>query len=396
MIIVPMTGSTGKIIGVLQLINRMDKHKNIVGFDEEDHLLISSLASQTAIVLSNKMLVDKLETLFDSFIQIIGNAVDETSEYTGGHVRKVSALALILAQYINDDKSGFYKDVSFTKDEFKEIEIASWIHDIGKITVPEHKLDKATKLETTFDRIEYLKAKFEIRKRDLKIRLLEYQLKNSDFKEGRLDEFIAYEEKTNKEIGVLEKNVEFLETNNVGKEFMPLSITKSVIEMSLETLEINGKKEKLINSDEVMNLAIQAGTLTFKEKEIVKKHAFVGFELLGQLSFPDNLKDAVDIACNHHECLNGKGYPRGLTAEHLTVKDRIMILADIFEALTSADRPYKDAKNLSETFKILGYMVKDGNIDADMIKFFVDSGACKEFTETYLMPSQVNDFTLDF
>ena len=396
MIIVPMTGSTGKIVGVLQLINRLDTNNNIIGFNQEDQLLMSSLASQVSIVLSNKMLVDKLETLFDSFIQIIGNAVDETSEYTGGHIRKVSALALILAEYIDADKSGFYKDVSFTKDEFKEIEIASWIHDIGKITVPEHKLDKATKLETTFDRIEYLKAKFEIRKRDLKIQLLEYQLKNSNFKEDSLENIIAYEEKIQKAMNKIDENVKFLEINNIGKEFMPIEVTQSVIEMSLDTLTIDGRKEKLINSNEVMNLAIQAGTLTFREKEIVKKHAYVGYELLGQLSFPHNLKDAVDIACNHHECLNGTGYPRGLTADHLTVKDRIMILADIFEALTSADRPYKDAKTLAESFKILGFMVKDGKIDGDMIKFFIESGACKEFSENYLMSSQINDFKLSF
>ncbi len=305
-------------------------------------------------------------------------------------------MALILAKYIDADKNGSYKDVSLTEDEFKEIEIASWIHDIGKITVPEHKLDKATKLETTFDRIEYVKAKFEIRKRDLKIKLLEYQLRNSEFKENKLDKIIEHEEKTKKEIDELEKNINFLEVNNVGKEFMPLSVIQNVIEMSLENLDINGKQEKLINADEVMNLSIQAGTLTFREKEIVKKHAFVGRELLQKLSFPDNLKDAVDIACNHHECLNGKGYPRGLTAEHLTIKDRIMILSDIFEALTSADRPYKDAKDLAETFKILGFMVKYGNLDGDMIKFFVKSGACKEFSDTYLMSSQITDFTLDF
>jgi len=396
MLITPLVDHNGKVMGALQLINRLDDNGQIISFTDDDEYIIASLASQAAIVLSNKKLIYKLENLFSSFIHIIGNAIDETSEYTGGHVRKVSRLAYLLAKHINEDENGFYRNTHFTSDEFREIEIASWIHDIGKITVPEHKLDKATKLETTFDRIEFVKAKFEIHKRDLKIQLLEYQLSHSTINDDGIEHCIDFEEQYNKKIKSLDESLKFLEINNVGSEYMALDKVKHIIDLSLDSIQLGDKKEKIINSDEVMNLSIQAGTLTYTEKEIVKKHAYVGRELLQQLSFPDHLKDTVDIACNHHESLNGKGYPRGLTENNLTVKDRIMILSDIFEALTSADRPYKKAKNLSETFKILGYMVKSGHLDGNMIRFFVESGACKEFYQDNLLPEQIDEFKLDF
>jgi len=337
----------------------------------------------------------KQEKLFSSFIKLIGTAVDETSEYTGGHVKKVAAIALMIAQHINKADSGPYGDINFTHNEMEELEVAAWVHDIGKITVPEDTLDKATKLQVVYDRIETIKLKIEIAKKDIEINYLKNQLKVSDLN-CDVDYLIKLDDDYEKKLTVLSNKELFLEDINMGKEFVSDKHIKYLINVGLHTIKIKGVKQNLLSKDEIMNLAIRKGTLLEKERKIIMKHAYVGYEMLKTLEFPDKMKNVVDIACNHHETLNGTGYPRGLKGEDLSIRDRIMVISDLFEALTSADRPYKKAKPLSEVFKIMGHLVKDGLIDDALVRFFVESGACEKFSKQYLLPNQIDEFVLAF
>ncbi len=193
----------------------------------------------------------------------------------------------------------------------------------------------------------------------------------------------------------IKSDFEFIKITNIGSEFLDDEKINKIKQISEYTYILNDKKIPLLNDNEVHNLTIRKGTLTEKEKNIMNSHAKLSLDMLSTLPFPKKYEKVLDIAVNHHEKLNGKGYPRGLSAKDLTLEDRIMILADIFEALTARDRPYKEGKKLSEVFSILGSMAKNNEIDADLLKFFHDSEALFDYANEKLEPSQIDESTLD-
>ncbi|MCX5798578.1 MAG: HD domain-containing protein [Proteobacteria bacterium] len=386
MLVVPMRNHEDDIIGVLQLLNSRDTLTGeVITFSLESQKITESLASQAAIALSNSRLILDLEELLESFIKAIATAIDEKSPYTGGHVRRVAELTMAIAKKINETKEGPYAHICFNEDGLRELRIAAWLHDVGKVTTPEYVVDKATKLETIFDRIEILKARFEIMKKEHEVALL---------KQG-----IAYQETQGSEnlpssnndyVKTLEEDLRFLVNANDGSEFMPKEMIEKVKNIAQEQIVMNGKKQPLLTDNEVYNLSIQRGTLNDEEREIINNHAVVTRKMLAQLPFPKKLRSVPDFAGAHHERLDGTGYPLGLKGDQLPLQARIIALTDVFEALTAKDRPYKKGKTLSEAMKIMSFMVKDNHIDADLFNLFVKECVYLDYAQRELSPQQID------
>lgn len=382
-LVIPLNNHENEIIGVLQLFNAKDSVTNeIIPFSLESQKMAESMASQAAVALTNNKLIRNLEDLFESFIKLVATAIDEKSKYTGGHIRRVAELTMLIAEHINADKEGPYANVEFTPDEMKELYIAAWLHDIGKIVTPEYVIDKATKLETIFDRIELIKTRYELLKRDLLLQCSDCAQTETSEKLNSQD----YETELKK----LEEELKFLMNTNIGGEFLPPEKAEHIKEIAKRKIKINGKEENFLTDNEVYNLTINKGTLTSEEREIINNHVVVTYKMLTQLPFPKKLKKVPIYAATHHEKLDGSGYPFHFKSEELPLQTRIMTLADIFEALSACDRPYKKAKTLSECVKILGFMVKDNHIDGQLLQFFLDQKIHIEYGKKELRPEQLD------
>ncbi|MCB9097694.1 MAG: GAF domain-containing protein [Arcobacter sp.] len=373
MLVIPLINHENEVIGVLQLINKI-KNQEIVSFDKFDEKIIISLASQAAMALTNMYLINSLEDFINAFVATIAKAIDAKSPYTKDHIAKVEKIALLLAKAINDDET-IYKDVKYTQNDYKQIALAAWMHDIGKISMPEHVIDKATKLEKIFDRIHLVEQRFELIKKDKEI---EY-----------LKQFISKDEFENS-IKQLNENIEFIKKTNLGGEFMLDEDIEKLENISKQTYVKNGESFPLLTQDELYNLSIKKGTLTKEEIDIIKNHAQLSLDMISELPFPKKYKDVLNIACNHHEKLNGLGYPRGLSDSQISLEDRIMILADIFEALTASSRPYKEAMKLSTVENILTTMTKRGELDKNLVDFFFNHDIFKEYSK-----EELKDYQLD-
>lgn len=386
MLVVPLLNSQQELLGVLQLINKIDTSNNTIPFREPDQQNTSALASQAAISLTNALLIQDLEDLFEAVLGTITKAFDEKCSFTGGHVRLVAELTRIIAEGINQDTT-VYKDVNYSNDDFHTFRIAALLHDVGKIATPEFIMRKSTKLEKVYDRIEVIGERIEVLKRDAQIDYL---------KQVSVSPEPDFELKTTMQqrIEDLEKLYEFLKDSNTGANFLNDKELSYINEWAEEHYIANGEKKPLLNSDEKLNLTVRAGTLNIEERKKIMDHARVSLEILETLPFPKKYERVVDIAANHHEKLDGSGYPRGLTGNQLSLEDKILILADLYEALSSKDRPYKDPNKLSQIFKILGNMAEEGLIDKTLLQFFFDSGTYKVFNEN-LQPEQLDEVHLN-
>lgn len=376
MLVIPMKNYENEVIGVCQLINRQDsKTKEVVEFSKEDEKSALSLASQAAVAITNAKLINDLRLLLESFIKSIATAIDEKSPYTGGHVTKVAEITMMIAAKINEAQDGYFKEKKYSHDQLNELRIAALMHDVGKITTPEYVVDKSTKLETIYDRIKTIKTRIEVIKRDAEIEFLKNKITQSEY-EQKLQE--------------LKSDSNFLEVCNIGGEFMSDDKIARVKLIAQKKWSENGEELPLLSENEILNLTIRKGTLTEDERQIINNHAKMSLEMLNKLPFPKKLRRIPEIAGAHHEKLNGKGYPLGLKAEQLSLESRILALADIFEALTACDRPYKDAKKMSEVVKIISFMVKDQELDAELVKFFYESGLHLEYAKKKLKPEQLD------
>ncbi len=374
MLVIPLVNHEDDVIGVIQLINKTKTIGDIVQFDKSDERIIKALASQAAMALTNSQLINSLEEFLNAYVTTIAQAIDAKSRHTKKHISKVAKLSGLLAEAINKNKT-IYKDVNYNQNNLREIELAAWMHDIGKISIPEQIIDKSTKLESISDSIELIKLRFEIIKKDLKILLLEERIDKDFYKES---------------LEQLENDFIFLKRANIGTELMDDDAIERVKSISEYKYELDGKKISLLTKDEIKNLSIRKGTLTEEEKKIMNSHAQLSYNMLSNLPFPKKYSNVMNIASNHHEKLNGKGYPRGLKGEELTLEDRIIILSDIFEALTANDRPYKKGKKLSEVFEILSLMAKNNEIDGELLNFFHESEVLDKYIKEELNPNQID------
>ena len=389
---VPMRNHENEVIGVLQLINAQDqKSGEIIPFSRDDQQLLESLASQAAIALTNRHLIDQLEELFEAFIQLINTAIDDKSPYTGGHCARVPALTMMLAEAVNRTKSGPLKDFVMTDKDRRELKIAGLLHDCGKITTPVHVVDKATKLHTLFDRIQLLDTRFEILKRDAEIAMLR-EIAAADADVQRIE---AARNNYTARTMQLDQDREFLRHCNVGSEAMSDEAQHRVRQIAAyQWRDSDGKTSNFLSEDEVENLTIRTGTLTAAEREIINHHIDVTIKMLESLPWPRHLKNVPEYAGGHHERMDGKGYPRGLTREQMSVQARVMGIADIFEALTAKDRPYKKGKTLTESLTILGRFKLGGHIDPDLFDVFIREKVYLDYAQQFLACEQIDNVDL--
>lgn len=387
MLVIPMKNYENEIIGVCQLINRFDDELGkVIAFNDRDVELLSALASQAAVAITNAQLIQDLRLLLESFIKSIASAIDAKSPYTGGHVRKVAEITMIIVNSINTCTDGKYKDTKYSEDQLNELRISALMHDIGKITTPEYVVDKSTKLETIFDRVDMIKTRYEVLKRDAKIEFLEQKLIASENNTPEL--IVSLEQKLQDKLAKYKEDFEFISLSNVGGEFMSDDKISRLQEIAKDTFLLEDEEHSMLDSGELENLGIRKGTLTDDEREIINNHATVSLNMLNALPFPKKLSRVPEIAGGHHEKLNGKGYPLGLTADQLSLESRVLALADIFEALTASDRPYKDAKTLSEAMRIIDFMIKDGELDGDLVNFFYEQNLHIEYAKKELKSEQ--------
>jgi HD-GYP domain-containing protein (c-di-GMP phosphodiesterase class II) len=392
---VPMRNHEDEVIGVLQLINAQDRESGeIVQFSADDQQLLESLASQAAIALTNRRLIVQLEELFEAFIQLINTAIDDKSPYTGGHCARVPALTMMLAEAVSRTERGPLKGFVMTDQDRRELKIAGLLHDCGKITTPVHVVDKATKLQTLFDRIHLLDTRFEVLKRDAEIAMLSRRQKTADRGQSSVED-AAIRAEYDARIRQLDDDREFLRHCNVGSEAMSDEEQQRVRRIAnYQWLGVDGKTGNFLSDDEVENLNIRSGTLTAAEREIINHHIEVTIKMLESLPWPKHLKNVPEYAGGHHERMDGKGYPRGLTREQMSVQARVMGIADIFEALTAKDRPYKKGKTLTESLTILGKFKLVGHVDPDLFDVFIREKVYLDYARQFLTTEQIDNVDL--
>jgi HD-GYP domain-containing protein (c-di-GMP phosphodiesterase class II) len=375
---VPLKNHEDEIIGVLQLINARDRATGAtVPFSETDRRLAESLASQAAVALTNRLLISQLENLFESFVNLLNKAIDEKSPYTAGHCARVPVLTMLLAEAVHATKQGPLASWQMTDPDRYELRIAALLHDCGKVTTPVHVVDKATKLQTLFDRIALIDTRFEVLRRDAELAAL--RAGDTAGLAARLAE--------------IDDDRAFLRRANIGEEAMSPADQERVrtIATKYRWRDPSGTETDFLTADEIENLSIRAGTLTAAERAIINHHVTVSIRMLEALPWPKHLVNVPEFAGGHHERVDGRGYPRGLRGDQMSVQARIMGIADIFEALTARDRPYKPGKTLTESLHILGRMRLDGHIDPDLFDIFVRSRVYERYAREYMDPSQIDD-----
>ena len=380
---VPLKNHENEIIGVMQLINAQNEHGDVISFNEEMQEQVESLASQGAVALTNKRLVEELKTLFESFIKLIATAIDKKSEYTGGHCERVPVITMMLADAVAKIKEGKYKDFSMNDEERYELYLAAWLHDCGKVATPPHVVDKGTKLETIFDRIELIRTRMELLKRDQEIAFLKRQLN------GKSN--VPFDDEYNDAIKNLDRDMKFIEECNVGGEFMNPELQERVESIGAQNITLFDREQSFLSKEEIQNLNIPKGTLLPEEREIINDHIVITIEMLEQLPYPKNLRNVPEFAGGHHEKMDGTGYPKGLNETQMSTQAKIMAIADIYEALTAADRPYKEGKKLSQAMRIMGFMKNDYHIDEDLFEIFVTSGVYKKYAKEHVAETQIDD-----
>ncbi len=381
--------------------------------------------------------------LMDSFIKLIADAIDAKSPYTGGHCQRVPEVAMMLAKAASESDTGAFKDFRFDNDDaWREFEIGAWLHDCGKVTTPEYVVDKSTKLETIYNRIHEIRTRFEVIWRDIEIETYERRIRGEDE-----EQIISWKQEAHR---ALLDDFTFIAECNIGGEFMSQERQERVKDIAnrtwirhfndrlgisdAELLRYEGLKEHsvpakeqllsdrpehivrrvnfdekayrkqgfksevpehLYNYGEIYNLCIEKGTLTQEERFKIQEHVIMTIKMLERLPYPENMQKIPEYAGTHHETMNGTGYPRQLYKEDLSIPARIMAIADIFEALTASDRPYKKGKTLSESIKIMSFMKKDEHIDAEIFKLFLRSGIYLEYAKRYLKPEQIDDVKVE-
>jgi HD-GYP domain-containing protein (c-di-GMP phosphodiesterase class II) len=386
---VPMKNHLDEIIGVLQLINARDVATDaIIPFSLGDQQFTEALASQAAIAITNRSLISQLQELFEAFVGIINTAIDEKSPHTSRHCARVPELTMMLAEAAHNANYGPLQEFRMTDKDRYELKLAGLLHDCGKITTPVHVIDKATKLSTIFDRIELIDTRFEIIRRDLKMQAMARCAALPTAKGNDIDQI---EQSLHQALARIEDDSKFLHGANIGGERMSDADQARVRQIaSYEYIDAGGKKRPFLTDDEVKNLTIARGTLTAEERATINHHIVSTIEMLEALPWPKHLAKVPEYAGGHHERMDGGGYPRGLRGDQMSVQARAMAIADIFEALTARDRPYKSAKTLSDALEILGKFTLDGHVDPDLFDVFVREKIYRRFAETFLDESQID------
>lgn len=386
---VPLRNHQNEVVGVLQLINaQLPNSKEVTRFRPDQQELVEALASQAAVALTNQQLIAEQRVLFDSFINIMAAAIDAKSAYTGGHCQRVPVLTEMLAEAAMKQTDGPYADFHLTEDQWYELKVAGGLHDVGKVSTPVHVMDKSTKLETIYDRINEVRVRYEVLRRDAEIEYLTGLLAGGDENDLKV--------RRDAKLIRLDEEVSFLQQVNIGGEFLPDAKIDRIKAIAEQEYVLESGRRRLLDEVEVMNLSIRRGTLNDEERKIINDHIVITIQMLEALPFPRSMKNVPEIAGGHHEKMDGTGYPRGLNKDQLSLPARMMGIADIFEALTAADRPYKKPKTLSESIKIMYFMVKDQHIDGDLFELFLRERIFDQYAERFLLPEQIDPVDVDY
>jgi HD-GYP domain-containing protein (c-di-GMP phosphodiesterase class II) len=372
---------------VIQLCGpRADDGTQLPRFSEGDVAAARSLAAQAAIAFTNRTLVREFQTLFEGLIELTVSALDAKSAHTGGHCRRVPILAEMLADALCETREGRFAEFSFTPEQRYELHISALLHDFGKIVTPVHVMDKSTKLETIHDRIELVATRYAVAEREAEIASLREQLARAGHTaepwRGAPD---------------LAEELAFLRTCNRGGETL-LPETRErmrAIAQQRRWHMLGGAVAPVLTEEELENLSIARGTLTESERKVIEEHADYTIKLLERLPFPPNLRGVPAIAGSHHERICGGGYPLGLHGEQITLQGRLLGIADVFEALTAPDRPYREPITVSAAIEQLREMVKRGFLDADVFDVFERERVYLRYAREHLRPEQLDDATLD-
>lgn len=375
---IPMLNNSGRLIGVLQLINAQDPDLGeIISFDGHLQQIVEALASQAAVALDNQQLLAAQRKLMESFIQLIAEAIDAKSPYTGGHCERVPIITEMITEAVCQTDSGPFADFDLTSEQWYELRIAAWLHDCGKITTPVHVMDKATKLESIRDGIDTVRARFEALKRETELEHL---------RSGGADDDPALAAV----LSEIDDDLAFLERSNVGGEFLADEHKQRIRRIAERTWRCGESQLPLLTAEETDLLCISRGTLSEEERLVINGHMVQTIRMLERLPFPQDLKRVPEYAGGHHETMDGQGYPKGIFAGDMSIPARIMAIADVFEALTAPDRPYKRGKSLSETMTIMGRMKENNHLDPQLFDFFVQSGVYRQYAERYMDPDLVD------
>ena len=414
MLVIPLEDHENNIIGVLQLINRKLPDGTIGGFSAEDIELVQSVSYPAAASITQQRLINEQANLFNAFVTVLAQGLGEKSPHTYNHIRRVAALGEALSESLSNWKEGPYSDISYSEEEMTEIRLAGWMHDIGKITTPEHIVSKQKKLQIVMDRFELIVERFTSKMKDLKIEMLEQQLEAVIAGEDEA-QLIALSKECEEKILQLKTQLNALFETNKGSENMPDEQVALIEDLASQTRDAlyrtevaiehgfpllkgfseDSHKAPLIDDKEKESLLIRRGTLSEEEREHIKLHADRSWRWLMELPFPRGQKRLPLYAGAHHEHLNGSGYPNGIEGKDMPMQARILAIADIFEALVANDRPYKDPMPLSQAMDILGDMVKRGNLDGEVVKIFLLSGDYLKFAEEHLNPEQIDSVDID-
>ncbi len=428
----------GDTVGVLVLLQRDTGEDNESMLSPDRVAFVDAVSGSAALCIESQRLLARQKQLLDAFIQLIAGAIDAKSPYTGGHCQRVPEITLMLARAAAESDAPEFRDYNPSDEEWEALHIAAWLHDCGKVTTPEYVVDKATKLETLYDRIHEVRMRFEVLKRDAWIaywracteggeeaelaRLRDQLLSDLD------DEFafiarinLGGEAMADADQARLQQIAErrWLRTldNRLGVSWEEAKRLERSTPASLPVEEplLADRPEHLIervgqeviapenpwgfklevppykfNRGELHNLSIARGTLTAEERYIINHHIVQTILMLDRLPFPKHLQNVTEIAGGHHEKMDGSGYPKRLRREQMSLPARMMAIADIFEALTAVDRPYKKGKTLSEALNIMVGMCKDAHIDPQLFALFIRAGIYRRYAERFMQPEQID------
>ncbi len=391
MLVIPMKNHEGSTIGVLQLLNAQDSESGqIVPFSQEDEILVASLASQAAVALNNVQLIRNLKDLFHAFIKSIATAIDEKSPYTGGHINRVVELTMMIADAVNTDNKGRFRNIHFDENKKEELLIAAWMHDVGKITTPEHIMDKAGKLETIFDRMNLIELRFAWIKEKIKNQYLQARLDLLEKGIQKTEVFKALDRQCSDMISQLKDDLETIKQAGRPWEFLSEDRLEKIKKIGARKYRFGNDTYSVLTEDEQENLSVRMGTLTDRERRIIEHHAKMTYRITSQLPFPDHLAHVPEYASQHHEKPDGSGYPEGIQDDRLPLQSRILAVADVFDALTAGDRPYKKPMKLSQSIEILKSMKKDNHLDPDIVDIFLDKKIYRVYGEKHLDRDQLD------
>lgn len=361
MLSVPMNDNEGNVLGVIQLINQMDGSGKIVPFSKEFEAIILSLASQAAVALSNARLLEANKNLYKALVEAFSEAIEARSPHTAGHSKRVAYISRMIAEHINHKEDGNFRNIYFSDEKLEELKYAALLHDVGKVAVPENVLEKRNKLED--DDIAVIKNRFEVIKFSTDFHIHDEELKK---------DFIAR----------IDADLKFIMDKNLPGPCSDEDKAKIVEIGNKKFVDFQGEEHNYLEEDEIYMLtSFVKGNFSPEEWEKMKRHVTNTLDILETVPFTDELKDIPKIAGAHHEMLDGSGYPFNVRGEEIMLQSRILAVADVFEALTASDRPYKKAIPVDKARQILGFMAKDGELDKELVDMFINENLYQTYLE---------------